>query len=93
MRINFTNNYNVMRNIPMPYMSRKSIAFGKDSVVLYMIDESGHVSKYDSMNEVSRALGVSVETIKKALEQNKKVSGVILKTEEDMEKSQKSGSN
>ncbi len=79
MRINYINNLNI------PKINSR-FSFGEKAVSLYMLDESGHVSKYPSIKEVSLALGVSEETIRKALEGNKKVSGVILKKAKDVEK-------
>jgi hypothetical protein len=83
MKISFINNFNIRSNISL---TKPSVSFGAASDPIYMIDETDHVSKYDSMNEVAIALGVSVETIKKALDENKKVSRVIIKRAEDFEK-------
>ena len=83
MKINFINNFNIRPNISL---TKPSVSFGAASVPIIMVDETGHVSKYDSMNEVAIALGVSVEIIKKALEENKKVSRVTIKRAEDFEK-------
>lgn len=76
MNISPINNFNIRQNFPK-MNNGLSVSFGAE--VIYMIDENGNISKYTSMKEVAVALGVSVETIKKALEQNKKVSGVTIK--------------
>ena len=78
MQISFINNFNIRPNISQ---AKSFVSFG--SVPLYIIDENGNASKYASIKEVSLALGVSTETIRKALEQNKKVSGVTVKKATD----------
>ena len=76
MKINFINKFNTAHAISK---TKFSLSFsGKDNP-LYMIDNSGNVSKYSSMKEVSVALGVNIETIKKALKENKKAGGVTIK--------------